>query len=153
VRGLVDDMVATMHEAPGVGLAAPQIGVQKRFFVYDIGDGPHVIINPEIVETDGVWTFDEGCLSVPDLFFTVERPKQVHLKGWDIEGRDVDVEGDELLGRLFLHEVDHLDGVLVLDRLEGDLRKQALKVMRHRAMGLPLPELPPGMKDKSGREL
>jgi peptide deformylase len=114
-----------------------------------------VVVNPEIVETDGTWTFDEGCLSVPDLFFPLERPKLVHLKGFDLDGQELDIEGDEVLARLFLHEVDHLDGILVLDRLEPDVRKTALRILRHRAMGLAAPELPPGIKDRKsvGHEL
>ncbi len=148
LSGLAESMIATMYEAPGLGLAATQIGVQKRFFVYDVGDGPEVIVNPEIVETDGEWTFDEGCLSIPGLFFAMQRPKLVHLRGYDLSGKEIDVEADEILARLFLHEVDHLDGVLVVDRLEPDVRKQALKILRHRAMGLPQPELPSGVKDR-----
>lgn len=148
LRGLADDMLHTMYEAPGVGLAANQIGVQKRLFVYDIGDGPGEIVNPTILETDGEWTYDEGCLSVPDLFFAVTRPKRVRLSGWRLDGEEVDVWADELLARAFLHETDHLDGSLLLDRLDQQVRKEALKILRHRAMGLPVPELPPGIKDR-----
>jgi peptide deformylase len=81
---LVDDMVVTMYEAPGVGLAAPQVGVQKRLFVYDIGEGAQTLVNPTIVEGDGEWVFDEGCLSVPGLSWEIVRPKEVHLTGWDL---------------------------------------------------------------------
>ena len=133
---LVDDMVDTMYAAPGVGLAAPQVGVQKRLFVYDVGDGPQVIVNPTIDESEGEWEFDEGCLSVPGLSWTIVRPKQVHLTGFDLEGNEVSIEADEYLARVFQHELDHLDGVLLLDRLDADQRKEAMRVLRSRALQL-----------------
>ena len=127
---LVDDMVTTMYEAPGVGLAAPQIGVQKRLFVYDIGEGPEVLVNPVLVEGDGEWVFDEGCLSVPGLSWEIVRPKQVHLTGHDLDGNEVDLEADEYLARVFQHEMDHLDGILLLERLDEDQAKEAKKAVR-----------------------
>ena len=127
---LADDMVETMYAAPGVGLAAPQVGVQKRLFVYDVGEGPQVIVNPRIDESDGEWTFEEGCLSVPGLSWEIVRPKQVHLVGHDLDGNEVSIEADELAARLFQHELDHLDGVLLLERLDKDTRKQALRTLR-----------------------
>ena len=130
LAGIVDTMYDTMYEAIGLGLAAPQVGVQKRLFTYDVGEGPTVIVNPEIVETKGEFVYEEGCLSVPGLRFEIVRPKIVTVRGLDLEGREVVVEGDELLGRVFLHEVDHLDGVLLLDRLDPDVRKQALRALR-----------------------
>ena len=133
---LVEDMVETMYAAPGVGLAAPQVGVQKRLFVYDIGEGLRVIVNPTVVEGDGEWEFDEGCLSVPGLSWTIVRPKQVHLTGYDLEGNEVSIEADEYLARVFQHELDHLDGVLLLDRLDPDQRKDAMRILRSRALGL-----------------
>lgn len=133
---LVEDMVETMYDAAGAGLAAPQVGIQKRLFVYDVGDGPEVMINPTIVETAGEWYHDEGCLSIPDLRLGIVRPNQVHLHGYDLQGDEVSIEADEFLGRVFQHEVDHLDGVLMLERLEDDTRKQALRVLRDRALGL-----------------
>ncbi|GIU87897.1 MAG: peptide deformylase [Acidimicrobiia bacterium] len=136
---LVDAMYDTMYDAPGVGLAAPQVGVQKRFFVYDVGDGPAVLINPEVVEATGEWTYEEGCLSLPGLAFEVVRPKVVTVRGLDLDGNDVVVQGDELLGRVFLHEIDHLDGVLMLDRLERDERKRAMRLLREQGMGAPTP--------------
>ena len=120
----------------GAGLAAPQIGVQKRLFVYDNGDGPEVIINPTIVETSGEWYHEEGCLSIPDLRLGIVRPNAVHLKGYDLDGEEVSIEADEFLGRIFQHEIDHLDGVLMVERLDDDMRKQALRVLRDRALGL-----------------
>ena len=138
---LVDAMYDTMYDAPGVGLAAPQVGVQKRFFVYDVNDdtGPHVIINPEIVESEGEWVYEEGCLSLPGLAFELVRPKLVTVQGVDLDGNDVTIQGDELLGRVFLHEIDHLDGVLMIDRLEGDERKQAMRELREQGMGVTTP--------------
>lgn len=131
---LVDAMYETMYEAPGVGLAAPQVGVQRRFFVYDVGDGPHVLANPQVVETEGEWVYEEGCLSLPGLAFDITRPKVVTVAGLDLEGNEVTVVGDELLGRLLLHEIDHLDGVLMLERLESDDRKLALRTLREQSM-------------------
>ena len=137
LQKLVDDMFETMYAAPGVGLAAPQVGVQKRFFVYDVGDGPGVVINPEIRETSGEWEHDEGCLSVPGLFWPITRPKVVHLVGQDIDGNDIEFEADDLLARMFQHEVDHLDGMLLLARLDGDQRKEAMRTLRSRTLDLP----------------
>jgi peptide deformylase len=134
---LAEDMVETMYAAPGVGLAAPQVGVQKRLFVYDVGEGPEVIVNPRIEESDGEWAFEEGCLSVPGLSWEIVRPKRVHLVGRDLDGNEVSIEADEYLARVFQHELDHLDGTLLLDRLDADQRKEALRVLRGRALDLP----------------
>jgi peptide deformylase len=133
---VVDAMYETMYDAPGVGLAAPQIGVQQRFFVYDINDdtGPHVMLNPEVVGATGEWTFEEGCLSLPGLAFEIVRPKVVTVQGLDLDGTDIVIEGDELLGRVFLHEIDHLDGVLMLDRLDRSQRKDAMRELREQGM-------------------
>jgi peptide deformylase len=134
---LADDMVATMYEAPGVGLAAPQVGVQRRLFVYDVGDGPRALVNPAIRESRGEWEYEEGCLSVPELSWPIVRPKEVHLTGYDLDGNEVSFEADELLARLFQHELDHLDGVLLLDRLTPEQAKEAKRILRQRALGLP----------------
>ena len=131
---VVDDMIDTMYAAPGVGLAAPQVGIQKRLFVYDVGDGPQTLVNPVITEAAGEWEFEEGCLSVPGLSFTIVRPKEVHLTGLDLDGNEVSIEADEYLARVFQHELDHLDGVLLLDRLEADERKLALRELRRQAL-------------------
>jgi len=135
---LADDMITTMRDAPGVGLAAPQVGVQKRLFVYELpeGDGPHTIVNPSISESRGEWVYEEGCLSVPGLSFEIVRPDEVHLTGLDLDGNEVSIEASELMGRLFQHELDHLDGVLLLERLEPAQRKEALRALRQRTMGL-----------------
>jgi peptide deformylase len=134
---LAQDMLTTMYEAPGIGLAATQVGVQKRLCVYDIGEGPHVLVNGRITEARGEWTFEEGCLSVPGLAWYIVRPEEVDVEGLDLDGNGVSIEADELLARLFLHELDHLDGMLVIDRLDTDQRKEAMRVLRHRAMGTP----------------
>lgn len=134
---LVDSMFTTMYDAPGVGLAAPQVGVQQRFFVYDIGDDPKVLINPQIVEQSGEWSYEEGCLSIPGVTIEIVRPKLITVQGLDLEGNEVTLQGDELLGRVFLHEIDHLDGVLMFDRVEGDIRKAAMREWRARELGGP----------------
>jgi peptide deformylase len=133
---LVDDMVETMYDSEGAGLAAPQIGVQKRLFVYDVGEGPEAMVNPSIVEVGGEWYHDEGCLSIPGLRLGIVRPNHVHIRGYDLDGEEISLEADEFLGRVFQHEVDHLDGVLMVERLEDDVRKLALRVLRDRALGL-----------------
>jgi peptide deformylase len=147
---LCDDMVQTMYDAPGLGLAAPQVGVQKRFFVYDLGagDGSQVLINPVITETAGEWEYYEGCLSVPGLGFDIVRPKEVHVSGVDLDGNEVSFEADELLARLMQHELDHLDGVLLLDHLDDEQRREAKRAIRERAMagGPPEPEPEPSSK-------
>ena len=133
---LAEDMIATMYEAPGLGLAAPQVGVQKRLFVYDLHDeqGPKVLVNPTITEARGEWAYEEGCLSVPDLSWEIVRAKEVHLTGVDLEGNEVSLEADELLARLFQHELDHLDGILLLERLDADQRTQAQRALRDRQL-------------------
>jgi peptide deformylase len=121
---LVRDMIDTMYAAPGVGLAAPQIGIPLRVFVIDVSggrskDGLMAFINPEFVERDGMQLEDEGCLSVPGFNATVARPSRAVLKGLDLDGREHIVEGSGLLARAFQHEMDHLEGRLFLDRLRG----------------------------------
>ena len=128
---LVDAMYDTMREAQGLGLAATQVGVLKRLYVYDLGDGPQVIVNPEIVDSSGEWLYDEGCLSVPGFQFEIVRPKLVTVRGVDLDGEEIVIEGDERMGRLIQHEIDHLDGVLLLDRLEPEVRKEALRELRN----------------------
>jgi peptide deformylase len=139
---LVDAMYDTMYEAPGVGLAAPQVGVQQRFFVYDVGEGPRVLINPHVVATEGEWAYEEGCLSLPGLAFEIVRPKVVTVAARDLDGNEIVVEGDELLARVFLHEIDHLDGVLMLDRLDTDDRKLAMRTLREQTLGTTPPRDP-----------
>jgi peptide deformylase len=131
---LAEDMIQTMYDAPGVGLAAPQVGVQRRLFVYDVGDGPFAVVNPEIVESSGEWLYQEGCLSIPGLSWDLLRPKEVHLRGIDLDGEEIDIEADELLARCFQHEMDHLNGVLIVERLDADTRREAMRVLRNRAL-------------------
>jgi peptide deformylase len=137
VAKLVADMIETMYDAPGVGLAANQIGVQRRLFVYDTGEGPKAVINPRIVETSGEWTYEEGCLSVRGLSWPIVRPDAVHLVGLDLEGNEISLQADTLEGRCFQHEMDHLDGILLVERLDEDQRREALSVLRARALSLP----------------
>ena len=129
---LVDDMFTTLYETGlGIALAAPQIGVQKQVFVWDLGEGDRqVVFNPEIVESDGEWVYDEGCLSIPGLYVEMVRPKTVLLRGIDIDGNVVEREADELEARMYQHELDHLHGVLMFDRMQPDQRKEALAEFR-----------------------
>lgn len=119
---ILDDMAETMYEANGVGLAAPQIGILKRIVVIDIGEGLIELINPVIVESDGEQTGDEGCLSVPGKTGTVTRPNYVKVKAIDRNGDEIIVEGQELMARALCHEIDHLDGILYIDRVIDELR-------------------------------
>jgi peptide deformylase len=134
---LVDDMLETMYEAPGVGLAAPQIGISKAIFVADIGEGPFVMINPEIVDLSGEWVWDEGCLSVPERFWPITRPAFARARGLDLSGAEVEHSGDELMGRVLQHEIDHLNGLLLLERLARRAKRQALRELRQEALGMP----------------
>ena len=115
---LIDDMIETMNEANGVGLAAPQVGILKRIVVIDIGEGPIVLVNPEIVETKGEINEKEGCLSIPGRDGNVIRPAYVRVKAQDRNGTPIEVEGEDLLARAFCHEIDHLNGILYIDKLE-----------------------------------
>ncbi|MGH9151622.1 MAG: peptide deformylase [Acidimicrobiales bacterium] len=133
---LIDDMIETMYAAPGVGLAANQVGVQKRLFVWDVGDGPGVAVNPVVSGHAGEWTYDEGCLSVPDLWWPIVRPRQVRLQALDRDGDPFTVDADEMLARVFLHETDHLDGRLLLSRLDAEQSKEARKALRERVLDL-----------------
>ena len=136
IKALAHSMIETMNEAPGVGLAANQIGVQKRLFVYDKGDGPRVVVNPVIVETSGEWLYLEGCLSVPELSWEIVRPNAVHLRGYDLDGNELNIEAEEYEARIFQHEVDHLNGVLLIDRLNDEQRREAKITLRERRLEL-----------------
>jgi len=144
---LADDMIETMYAAPGAGLAAPQVGVQKRLFVYDLHDdtGAHVIVNPVISEMRGEYVFEEGCLSVPGLSWDIVRPDEVHITGYDLDGNPISIEASEYEGRVFQHELDHLDGVLLLERLDDDQRKQAKRAVREMMMRRMPAEPAPGL--------
>ena len=120
-RILIEDMLDTMYEAAGVGLAAPQVGILKRIVVIDVGEGPIVMINPEILETKGEQTGEEGCLSVPGKCGVVTRPNYVKARALNEEMEDYIIEGEELLARAICHELDHLDGHLYVEKVEGEL--------------------------------
>lgn len=120
VLTLLEDMVETMYKEEGIGLAAPQVGILKRAVVIDIGEGPMKIINPEIIYEEGEVIDVEGCLSVPDESGNVKRPEKVKVKYQNEEGKETIVEADELLARALCHEIDHLDGILYIDKLEAE---------------------------------
>ena len=121
LAALIEDMLDTMYEAQGVGLAAPQVGVLRRIVVIDVGEGPIILINPEILETSGEQTGDEGCLSVPGKAGCVTRPDYVKVKALDENMEEVVYEGEGLLARAFCHEIDHLDGHLYVEKVEGEI--------------------------------
>lgn len=135
---LVDDMVETMYEAPGVGLAAPQIGVGLRIAVFDANDGlgARTMINPRLVETDGEHVMEEGCLSVPGYWWEVTRPAYAKVVALDENGEEVTYEGDELMGRVLQHEYQHLEGILIIDNISRRERKKFLKELNEQSLGL-----------------
>ena len=120
---LITDMLDTMYDAMGVGLAAPQVGILRRIVVIAVGEGPIVLINPEILETSGEQTGDEGCLSVPGMAGQVTRPNYVKVKALDVNMNEQIYEGEGLLARAFCHEIDHLDGKMYTELVEGELHK------------------------------
>lgn len=115
---LLDDMIDTMQNADGVGLAAPQVGILKRIAVIDVGEGVIELINPEIIKTEGKETNVEGCLSVPGKWGTVERPQKVTVRATGRDGKEYEITGEGLLARALCHEIDHLDGVVFVDKVE-----------------------------------
>ena len=121
LQELVQDMLETMYAAEGVGLAAPQVGVLRRIAVIDVGEGPYVFVNPKIVETSGEQTGDEGCLSLPGKAGVVTRPNYVKVQAFDEDMNRIELEGEELLARAFCHEIDHLDGHMYTEKVEGGL--------------------------------
>ena len=127
IRELIDDMLEPMYEANGVGLAAPQVGVLKRIVVIDVGEGPLVMVNPQVVKTSGSQTGDEGCLSVPGKAGTVTRPDEVTVRFMGEDGEWYELEGRELLARAICHECDHLDGKLYIDIVEGELHDTVME--------------------------
>jgi peptide deformylase len=138
LRRLAEDMIETMHEAPGVGLAAPQVGRSLRLVVFDIQDetGARALANPVLRDEWGEQIGEEGCLSLPGLYFPVSRAMKVWAEGFDLEGNPVTIEGEELLARVLQHEVDHLQGVLFIDRLDEEHRGEAMAAIRDQALGL-----------------
>jgi peptide deformylase len=128
---LVDEMFKSLYTCSnGLALAAPQIGVQKQVVVWDFGDDPQAIFNPQISDGDGEWVYEEGCLSIPGLYVEIARPKTVLVTGVDLDGNPVEREVDELESRMFQHEIDHLNGVLMFDRMTPDQRRDALAEYR-----------------------
>lgn len=118
---LIEDMFDTLYESGGVGLAAPQVGILKQIVVIDVGEGPLLLINPEIIETSGEQTGSEGCLSLPGKAGQVTRPNYVKVKALDVNLKPVEYEGEELLARAFCHEIDHLNGKMYVELVEGEL--------------------------------
>jgi peptide deformylase len=139
LRLLAEEMIQTMHDAPGVGLAAPQVGRPLRMFVYDVGGeepDPRTLANPTLRDEWGEQIEEEGCLSVPGLYYPVKRAERVWAEGFDLDGKEVTIEGRELLARVLQHEVDHLNGVLFIDRLDAEHRSEAMAALRDQALGL-----------------
>ena len=142
IARLVDDMFDTLYDSDsGIALAAPQIGVQKQIFIWDVEEEQMAIINPQIIETSGEWVYDEGCLSIPGLYVEMLRPNHVLVRGYTVEGDEVEIEASELMGRLFQHEIDHLNGVLMFDRMTPEQRKEAMTEYR-RVQEQPATEAP-----------
>ena len=129
-RGLVKDLTDTMRDAPGVGLAAPQLGVSLRVFAYWVEDELGHLVNPVLDLSDEQQDGEEGCLSVPDLTFECKRARSVVAKGMNMHGEPVTLEGSDLLARCVQHETDHLDGIVFIDRLDAQTRKEAMKAIR-----------------------
>lgn len=142
---LIEDMIETMRVAPGVGLAAPQVGVLERIFVWEVEEEFGAFVNPEIVwRSDSQESGEEGCLSIPGLYYPVARADAVEVRGLDASGEAITMKAEGFLARVCQHEIDHLDGVLFLDRLEEDIRREALATLREQMLGLaPAPAGPP----------
>lgn len=154
-RRLIEDMIQTMRDAPGVGLAAPQVGVSERIFVWEQEGEAGAVINPVMVSLTGESIDDEeGCLSIPGIYYPVTRAEVARIEGIDVDGEPLVVEGTGFLGRILQHETDHLDGVLFLDRLAAEDRREALSRLRAEALGLPHRPVEPvrGLDGASGRE-
>lgn len=134
---LAEDMLETMYASNGVGLAAPQVGVSSRIFVFDDGEtGPKAIVNPELSGSEGEQVGDEGCLSLPGIYFPVARAMKVHVRGSGTAGEPLEFDAEGLLARIMQHETDHIDGVLFIDRLSVEDRREAMRLMREQEFGL-----------------
>jgi peptide deformylase len=146
-RRLVSDMIETMREAPGVGLAATQVGVMERIFVWEVGEDVGAVVNPRIATASQEKLDDEeGCLSLPGIAYEVSRAARVRVVGLDLQGDELSLEGEGLLARVCQHEIDHLDGVLFIDRLAPELKREALGSLRQQALALP--PLPGGSRTR-----
>lgn len=126
IKTLIEDMLDTMYEANGVGLAAPQVGILRRIAVIDIGEGPIILINPEIIKQEGEQTGDEACLSLPGKSGEVTRPNHVAVRAFDADMKEYEIEADELLARAFCHEIEHLDGHMYMERVIGEIHDAQL---------------------------
>jgi peptide deformylase len=145
---LVADMLETMYDAPGVGLAGPQVGVSLRIFTYDDGEtGPMVMANPEMVDADGEAAEEEGCLSIPGPFHPTPRYQRVLFRGLDMSGRPYERAGEGLLARILQHETDHLDGRLYIDRLDDEGRRTVMAELRRIELGVAEPRTAPRHPD------
>jgi peptide deformylase len=143
LRVLADDMLETMYDAPGVGLAGPQVGVSTRIFTFDDGaTGPRVMVNPVLSARDGELLEEEGCLSIPGPYHPTPRAARITCSGVDLEGQPISFEAEGLLARIFQHETDHLDGKLYIDRLDEDGRREVFAEMRRIELGLSAPRQP-----------
>ena len=127
LKNLTDMMLEIMYAAPGVGLAAPQIGINKNVFVFDVGDGPNIAVNPKSINKTGKINFLEGCLSLPGYYWEISRSEHAKMECFDLQGNKIFYEGDDLLGRVLQHELDHLKGKVLLTCLDRKTRKQALR--------------------------
>jgi peptide deformylase len=137
LRQLAKDMTETMYDAPGVGLAGPQVGVSIRLFVFDDGEhGPTAMVNPELLDGEGEIIEEEGCLSIPGPYHPTTRFRRIRCRGLDLHGRPQELIGEGLLARIFQHESDHLDGMLYIDRLDDAGRKEVLAELRRIELGL-----------------
>jgi peptide deformylase len=142
LRGLVKDLEDTMMDAPGAGLAAPQIGVSLRVFTYHVDGVLGHLVNPDLALSEDVQDGEEGCLSFPGLVFDTPRALRVVAKGWNSSGEPVTIEGSEFLARAIQHETDHLDGILFIDRMDRKQRKLAMKAIREAEWaGGPVPQI------------
>ena len=141
LRRLAEDMAETMYDAPGVGLAGPQVGFSLRLFVFDDGEtGPRFMANPVLSDASGEVVVDEGCLSIPGPFYPTTRNERITCRGQDIDGNPVEMTGEGLLARIFQHETDHLDGKLYIDRLDAEGRGAVLGELRRLELGLDEPK-------------
>jgi len=127
LKNLTDMMLEIMYAAPGVGLAAPQIGINKNVFVFDVGDGPNIAVNPRLIKKSGKINFLEGCLSLPGYYWEITRSEYVKMDCFNQHGKNIIYEGDDLLGRVLQHELDHLKGKVLLTCLDRKTRKEAMK--------------------------
>lgn len=145
LRRLADDLLETMYAAPGVGLAANQVGLRMSCFVYDDRDGhAGFVANPELSDLEDEDTFEEGCLSIPGPYHPTVRALRVRLRGSGLDGRPLDIRAEGILARIFQHETDHLDGMLYIDRLDDDGRRDVMSQLRRIEMGLAEPRRPTG---------